>query len=276
MSFTFSRTFLLRDGFGYRIVDSMSECPSHCSTVCRSTPAHRQRVANFEQNLCRSGYPRADLTVRRHLDLRRPDLRSFRTACTIRQMIAARSHNAISKRKVFARLSITTGNLLQALGILLAGFAITISRSTRSTRVAVTAMVVSWILLYFSSHAIAHWLFGRAVGIRFLFYTVGGTGNPEGWPVGLRWVFEHLPFFGVQTEKLSLERVSPQATALMWSAGVTSSAVIPTLSAFLAWRFGVSWSRWFFPFALFWALGTLASNWTSGTGDYAKARRALR
>jgi hypothetical protein len=27
---------------------------------------------------------------------------------------------------------------------------------------------------------------------------------------------------------------------------------------------------------LFWALGTLASNWTSGTGDYAKARRALR
>src|SRR5215467_6235283 len=30
----------------------MSECPSHCCTVLRSTPAHRQRVANVERNLC--------------------------------------------------------------------------------------------------------------------------------------------------------------------------------------------------------------------------------
>src|SRR5215472_2266689 len=34
------------------MVDSMSECPSHCCTVLRSTPAHRQRVANVERNLC--------------------------------------------------------------------------------------------------------------------------------------------------------------------------------------------------------------------------------
>ena len=119
-------------------------------------------------------------------------------------------------------------------------------------------------------------LAGRSgVGIRFRFYTVGGTGNPAGYPPGLRWIFEHLPFFGVQTEKLSMQNVSPRARALMWSAGVTSSAVIPTLSAFLAWRSGVPWSGWFCLFALFWALGTLASNWTSRTGDYSKARRAL-
>src|SRR5215472_2296977 len=34
------------------MVDSMSECPSHCCTVLRSTPAHRQRVAKVERNLC--------------------------------------------------------------------------------------------------------------------------------------------------------------------------------------------------------------------------------
>jgi hypothetical protein len=74
---------------------------------------------------------------------------------------------------------------------------------------------------------------------------------------------------------LSMRSVSPGAVALMWSAGVTSSALIPTLSAFLAWRSGVPGSGWFCLFALFWALGTLASNWTSPTGDYSKARRAL-
>lgn len=181
-----------------------------------------------------------------------------------------------TKRRVFARCSVGVGNIFQIGGILAAGFSLRASLSTRSTAVAVGAMFLAWVLLYFSSHAIAHWLVGRAVGIRFLFYTVGGTGNPEGWPPGLRWIFEHLPFFGVQTEKLSMQNVSPAARAIMWSAGVTSSAVIPTLSAFLAWRSGVPWSGWFFLFALVWALATLASNWTSRTGDYSKARRALR
>jgi hypothetical protein len=61
----------------------------------------------------------------------------------------------------------------------------------------------------------------------------------------------------------------------MWSAGVTSSAIIPTLGVFMAWRFGVPWSGWFFLLAVFWAVGTLASNWTSRNGDFSKARRAL-
>jgi hypothetical protein len=179
------------------------------------------------------------------------------------------------KRGVFARLSISAGNTLQVGGILAAGLALTASRSSHSTAIAVAEMLLAWVLFYFCSHAIAHWLVGRALGIRFLFYTVGGTGNPEGWPPGLRWIFEHLPFLGVQTEKLSMQAARPAARALMWSAGVTSSAVLPTLAAFWAWHNGVRWSAGFFLFALFWALGTLASNWTSRTGDYSKARRSL-
>jgi hypothetical protein len=179
------------------------------------------------------------------------------------------------KRRVFGRLSIAMGNTLQTAGIVAAYFALRASRSTHSTGVAVASMVFAWLLLYFSCHAMAHWLVGRLVGIRFLFYTVGGTGNPEGWPSGVRWVFMHLPFLGVQTEKVSMQTVSPRAKALMWSAGVTASAIIPTLAALYAWLFAVPWSGWFCLFALGWAFGTLASNWRSSTGDYSKARRAL-
>ena len=182
---------------------------------------------------------------------------------------------ATTQRRVFARLSITVGNAVQAGGILAAYFALRISQSTHSSATAVVAMFLAWVLLYFSCHAIAHWLVGRVVGIRFLHYTVGGTANPEGWPPGLRWIFEHLPFLGVQTEKISIQRASPKARAVMWAAGVTSSAVIPTLAMFWAWRSGVPDSRLFFVFAIFWALGTLASNWTSRTGDFSKAKRAL-
>ena len=182
---------------------------------------------------------------------------------------------ATMKRRVFARLSIAAGNIWQVGGILAACIALRASRSTDSTAMAVVTMLLAWVLLYFSCHAIAHWLVGRIVGIRFRFYTVGGTGNPQGWPPGLRWIFEHLPFLGVQTEKLSMQNVSPGARAVMWSAGVTSSAIIPALGVFWAWRSGVPGSKLFFLFALFWSLGTLASNWRSPSGDYAKARRAL-
>ena len=180
-----------------------------------------------------------------------------------------------TKRKLFGRLSIAVGNSLQIAGIVAAYFALIISRLTDSTAVAVPSMLVAWLLLYFSSHAVAHWLVGRLVGIRFLFYTVGGTSNPEGWPLGVRWVFMHLPFLGVQTDKVSMQRTSPVGKALMWSAGVTASAIIPTFAALYAWMSAVPWSGWFCIFAFGWALGTFASNWRSPTGDYSKARRVL-
>src|ERR1700675_4592032 len=48
------------------MVLSMSECPNHCCTVRRSTPAHRHFVANVARNLCNqksSGSSRVRLTT---------------------------------------------------------------------------------------------------------------------------------------------------------------------------------------------------------------------
>jgi hypothetical protein len=185
--------------------------------------------------------------------------------------------NSLLRRRIFARLSIVAGNAIQIAGLATACAALALAKSAPSKPAAIAAivMIAAWTLLYFFCHGIAHWAVGRILGIRFAFYTVGGTGNPEGYPAGMRWVFEHLPFFGVQTEKASMQKASPTAKAIMWSAGVTSSAVVPTLGAICAWRASVPGSKLFLIFAVFWAIGTLASNWRSRTGDYSKARRAL-
>src|SRR4030081_3634844 len=127
--------------------------------------------------------------------------------------------NSFLRRKIFCRLSIIAGNSVQIAGLVGAYLALVAARSAHSALAAVFAMVVEYVLLYFCCHAIAHWVVGRMLGIRFAFYTVGGTGNPEGWPAGLRWLFEHLPFLGVQTEKSSMQKASPIAKAIMWSAG---------------------------------------------------------
>jgi hypothetical protein len=183
--------------------------------------------------------------------------------------------NFTQRRHIFGRLSILAGNALQIAGIVAASIVLAAARSAQSKPAAISGMISAWVFLYFFCHGIAHWLIGRLVGIRFAYYTIGGTGNPSAYPAGLRWLFEHLPFFGVQTEKTSMQKASPTAKAIMWSAGVTSSAVLPTLGAICAWRAGLPGSKPFLIFALIWAIATLASNWTSRTGDFSKARRAL-
>ena len=178
-------------------------------------------------------------------------------------------------RNVFGRLSIAAGNTLQIAGLASACASLAAARSVHSKSVAIVALIAAWTLLYFFCHGIAHWAVGRAVGIRFAFYTVGGTGNPEAYPPVVRWLFEHLPFFGVQTVKASMQAASPGRKAIMWSAGVASSAVVPTLGALWARCADIPGSKVFLIFAVIWALATLASNWASRTGDFTKARRAL-
>jgi hypothetical protein len=183
--------------------------------------------------------------------------------------------SSLQQRKIFGHVSIVAGNMLQIAGIAAACAALALAQSVQTRLAAFVMMIAAWLLFYFFCHGIAHWAVGRLLGIRFAFYTIGGTGNPEGYPAGMRWVFEHLPFFGVQTNKASMQKASPKAKAFMWSAGVTSSAVVPTLSAICAWRAGIPGSKPFLIFAVLWAVGTLSSNWRSQSGDYAKARRAL-
>src|SRR6202171_6166063 len=109
--------------------------------------------------------------------------------------------NSLLRRRIFGRLSIVAGNAAQVAGIAVACVALAVAKSAPSkpTAIAAIMMIAAWVLLYFFCHGIAHWAVGRLLGIRFAFYTVGGTGNPEGYPAGMRWEFEHLPFFGGQT-----------------------------------------------------------------------------
>jgi hypothetical protein len=87
---------------------------------------------------------------------------------------------------------------------------------------------------------------------------------------------QHAPFFGVQTDKSSMETAKPFAKGAMWSAGVTSSALLPTLTAFCAWRSRIPHGKALFIFMLIWSTGTVLANIFRPTGDFFKARIALK
>ena len=96
--------------------------------------------------------------------------------------------NSPLRRNIFGRVPIIAGNAIQIAGVAAACAALALARSAPSkpAAIAATMMIAAWTLLYFFCHGIAHWAVGRLLGIRFAFYTVGGTGNPEGYPAGMR------------------------------------------------------------------------------------------
>ena len=181
----------------------------------------------------------------------------------------------LPQRRALRRLSIFGGNAVQLAGLFTACAALAMARAAHSPFWAFSLSIAAWVLLYLFCHAIAHWGVGSAFGIRFVRYTVGGTSNPQGYPGLLRWIFQRIPFFGVQTEKSSMLIASPRAKALMWLAGVTSSIIVPTVGAFYAWEARIPGSRVLLAFSIFWSIGTLSSNWRSKTGDFAKAKLAF-
>jgi hypothetical protein len=175
------------------------------------------------------------------------------------------------------RLSVTAGNLIQLAGLLVgAGLIYAAAHMQGADIVRILLMVLGWIVIYICCHAIAHWLVGRLVGIRFKGYGVRGTDHPENYGPGMREVMSITPFFTVMTEKESMKKASPTAKALMFAAGETSSNLAPLVASFYAWQRGIPGGGILFIVTIIWDISGSISTAIFPKGDYAKALRALR
>jgi hypothetical protein len=91
-------------------------------------------------------------------------------------------------------------------------------------------MIAGFVIVYLNCHALAHYLTGRAVGLRFRGYGVRGTDRPEVYPAGTRQLMQAAPFYVALSTKESREQASRRAKAIYYAAGETRppSARSPT------------------------------------------------
>jgi hypothetical protein len=172
-----------------------------------------------------------------------------------------------------ARCTIVRGNLIQAM-LFGAGVALLwLCAQPIATALQVVTMLIGYLLIYFSTHASAHWLVGRLAGIRFTHYSVGGSTHTSAYPPGMRQVFERLPFFAAHAGKASLQAASPIAQAVMFGAGMTSSVVCCTLAALWCWQMHAPGGFTLFIVNAIWFAAAIVAE--ARQGDYAKAARAL-
>ncbi len=179
--------------------------------------------------------------------------------------------------KLWLRLSETGGNAVQLAGLLLgAGLLYLSALLALADVVRIVLMLLGWLVIYICCHAIAHWVVGRLVGIRFRGYGVRGTDHPENYPPGLRQLMSVIPFFSALTQKPSMQQASVVAKALMFSAGETSTNICSLLAAGYAWRSGIPGGFTLFVVTICWDLGSTITVAIIPRGDYAKAIHVLR
>ena len=156
------------------------------------------------------------------------------------------------------RIPVWVGNGVLLVGTAVGVGAIVVATSTDDPTVSGLALIASGGILSVSLHDLAHWAWGRMVGMRFRCYFLDGP-------------FRIQP--GIKTDYASYLRTPPRSRAGMHAAGALASKLAPFVAAGFWWATSAPW----------WALsGLLALGavqvvtdivWSTKKGDWKKVRR---
>jgi hypothetical protein len=190
----------------------------------------------------------------------------------------ARSPAAVPPSPRFwAKLPVVAGNLVQLAGMVVGVLLIIGAGATRSiAALSVLLAVLGILAVYLCCHAIAHWLVGRLVGLRFAYIGVRGTDHPEAYPPVMRQVMAATPMFTTVSTKRSRAAAGRRAMAAYFAAGETSTTICTVLAALLAFLLGVPGGGVILAIAVVWVVLAVATTTFTPKGDYYKARQALR
>ncbi len=90
-------------------------------------------------------------------------------------------------------------------------------------------LFLSWFCFWYFPHCLAHYLVGRMLGIKFLYYFVGRSSLIKmNLPI-ITSVLQIFPVLGIKVEKDSMFKVSRKKSAAMYASGVIASMLFPLI-----------------------------------------------
>ncbi|MFB3737697.1 MAG: hypothetical protein ACE14W_01880 [Candidatus Velamenicoccus archaeovorus] len=134
------------------------------------------------------------------------------------------------ERAVRPRFPVWFGNAVLVLGTLVGAAAVVLAMRTSSEVLAGLALVAAGLIWSLSLHDLAHWLVGRAVGIRFTSYFFGGPFPPRP---------------GMKTDYATYLRTPPGGRAWMHASGALATKVAPFVALAFRWATEApAWAAW--------------------------------
>lgn len=205
---------------------------------------------------------------------------STRRSASVRRLPSDRPQPPSPQRRppLWLRVSVPAGVGIQLLATGAGALLLAIACGSLDAGIALrkVSLLVGFVLVYLDTHAIGHYLLGRAVKIRFRGFGLRGTDHPENYPPVLRQAMSLLPMWVALTEPASRRAVGGRARAVMYAAGEASTTICSLAAASATAFSGAPWGGTLLAATIVW--NTVASIVVTviDKGDYAKALRALR
>jgi len=180
------------------------------------------------------------------------------------------------KRSFRRRYSVARGTAYQVWGLLSGSALLAIATQLHAGAVSTAIMLAGFVTVYLNCHALAHYLAGRAVGLRFRGYGVRGTDHPEVYPPGVRQLMQAAPFYVALSTKESREQASGRAKAIYYAAGETSTAICSIAYAAIATAANIPGAQLLLVVVIVFNVISTIVTTRNPAGDYGKALSALR
>jgi hypothetical protein len=144
--------------------------------------------------------------------------------------VVGRIDRAAFEARVRWRVPVWGGNLVLVLVTAVGSFAVGLALGTDDEMVAGVALLVGGGVWAVAWHDLAHWLVGRVVGIRFLWYFIGGPFPPRP---------------GLKIDYATYLRTDASARAWMHASGALATKLAPFAAlAFWPASVGPAWAAW--------------------------------
>jgi hypothetical protein len=179
-----------------------------------------------------------------------------------------------TRRPLWFKATVAQGTLAQAVAVMVAlGLLVVARRSDLPDTLRLIVAIGGTVLIYLNTHAVAHWAVGRALGICFTGYGVGGTDKAHRYPPPLRQLMTHAPFWVAITR--DRDKDPPWRRAVMTASGQTST-IVTTLAAAAYLRAAAPGGRALFAVVASWLAVATAFAVALPEGEFRRAARLLR
>jgi hypothetical protein len=143
---------------------------------------------------------------------------------------AGRIDRKAFEERMKLRFSVAFGNAVLVAGAIFGAAAVVLAIRTPNRLVAGLALIFAAVAWSVSLHDLAHWAVGRTVGIRFIYYFLGGPFPPRP---------------GLKTDYATYLRTAPDRRAWMHASGALVTKIAPFVAMAFWWMTDApGWSAW--------------------------------
>jgi len=171
------------------------------------------------------------------------------------------------------RIPVWLGNVIETVGLAIGIFLLLVNPFLHHM-LKLVLLLVAWFCFWFFSHCLTHFIVGKILGVRFLYYFIGRSSLTKlNLPI-ISSLARTFPVLGIKIDNTSFGSISPKKQAMVFASGALASMISPITIMVYAMIYLETWIGFFMSLI---TVGNIVFTliFSAKVGDIFKAKRAL-